>query len=551
MEFWKFFAGLGLFLYGMDLTEHVLKKVAGRSFKVFLKKYTKNLFKGIIGGALITGLLQSSSVVSLLVLAFVGAGIITFRNALGVILGSNLGTTISSWIVALVGFKLNIESFTLPVIAIAATGMFFLHQQKKIYNSLRLLFAISMLFLGIGYMKSGADLLVTQFDFSLFEQYPTIVFVLLGFILTTIIQSSSATVAITLTALHAQAVALPAAFAIVIGSELGTTIKIILVASKGAPDKKRVAWGNFTFNIITIVIAFVFLNVFIHLITNTLHINDPVIGLVFFQSGINLLSIIIFLPFINSMARWLEKHFLSNDFAETSLIGSNLPIVADVALDAVYHETEKLLIRIASFHKHLLSIDSSGNEGFFQSLTKRSGVTENLYEKLKKTEGEILIYCAAFQPDDLDTVQRNFINQYLAAVRHGIHSAKALKDIAHNIHELAESGNDVKHDAYHRFQQEWKIFDDTFNTILPIDEHANLFESLKQAMKSAYEALHQNNLRFINSLKSRYLSEVETSTLMNVELEMLSAKKSLLRALAHLKLDASQADAFEFLPEQN
>jgi phosphate:Na+ symporter len=125
--------------------EHVLKKISGRSFKLFLKKYTQNLFKAITGGALITGLLQSSSVVSLLVLAFVGAGIITFRNALGVILGSNLGTTFDSWIVATVGFKLNIENNSLPVIAISSLVMFFFHQRKRLYNLFRLFFSIGIL----------------------------------------------------------------------------------------------------------------------------------------------------------------------------------------------------------------------------------------------------------------------------------------------------------------------------------------------------------------------------------------------------------------------
>src|SRR5688572_14425676 len=98
MDTWKFFAGLGLFLYGMTLMEHVLKSLSGRSFKLFLRKYTQSLVKAITGGALITALVQSSSVVSLLVLAFVESGTITLRNALGVILGSNLGTTLTSWI---------------------------------------------------------------------------------------------------------------------------------------------------------------------------------------------------------------------------------------------------------------------------------------------------------------------------------------------------------------------------------------------------------------------------------------------------------------------
>src|SRR5688572_31127495 len=116
MDAWKFLAGLGLFMYGMSVLERVLKNLSGRSFKLFLKKYTQRLPTAIIGGALITGLVQSSSIVSLLVLAFVEAGTVSFRNALGVILGSNVGTTLTSWIVATVGFKLDVESYSLPVV---------------------------------------------------------------------------------------------------------------------------------------------------------------------------------------------------------------------------------------------------------------------------------------------------------------------------------------------------------------------------------------------------------------------------------------------------
>jgi len=129
MDTWKFLAGLGLFLYGMTLLEKVLKKLSGRSFKLFLGKFTQRLPYAITGGALITALLQSSSVVSLLVLALVEAGTITFRNALGIILGSNVGSTLTSWIVATIGFKIDIESYASLVVGIFAIGMFFVREQ--------------------------------------------------------------------------------------------------------------------------------------------------------------------------------------------------------------------------------------------------------------------------------------------------------------------------------------------------------------------------------------------------------------------------------------
>ena len=159
---WVFLAGLGLFLYGMNLMEQVLKGISGRSFKLFLRKYTRSLPKSIIGGAVITGLVQSSSVVSLIVLAFVESGVISFRNALGVILGSNLGTTFDSWIVASVGFKLDIESYALPTVAITAIGMYFISNRSKVHRYFQLFFALGLLFFGLGLMKDGAEEMIKQ-----------------------------------------------------------------------------------------------------------------------------------------------------------------------------------------------------------------------------------------------------------------------------------------------------------------------------------------------------------------------------------------------------
>jgi phosphate:Na+ symporter len=450
-------------------------------------------------------------------------------------------------IFATVGFKLNIESYSLPVIAVTATAMFFLQRQKKIYNLLRLFFAIALLFLGIGFMKSGADKLVGNFDLGTYTHYHTFVFVLVGFILTTIIQSSSATVAIILTALHANAITFEVALAIVIGSELGTTIKIVLAAAKGSPDKKRVAWGNFAFNATTTTIAYTVLPWFIFFIQTILKIQDPLVGLVFFQSAINFLSIILFLPIINPFARWLERRFTKDVQFETSLISTAIPVVPAIAVDAVYHETEKLLNRIAEYHRLLLAIDAE-DEGFFHSLTKASGMAEESYEKLKKIEGEILLYCSTLPAEELEPDQHKKINQYFEAVRHAIHSAKSLKDIQHNIKDLMNTGDDTLHIHYQLLQQDWKEFQNTFARLLSIEEQKYLFEELTRAMKTAFDAHHKNNKEIISALKKKHFDEVYTSTLMNVQLEVLSAKKSLFRALAHLKLDEKQANAFEFLP---
>jgi phosphate:Na+ symporter len=546
MEFWKFLAGLGLFLYGINLTEHVLKKVSGRSFKLFLKQYTQNLTKSIFAGTVLTALLQSSSVVSLLVLAFVGAGIITFRNALGVILGSNVGTTLSSWIVASVGFKLDIETYSLPVIAITATAMFFIQRQKKIHNLLRLFFAIGILFLGLAYMKTGAEGLVAYFDFTSFAQYPLIFFVLIGFIVTSVIQSSSAMVAITLTALHTHAVTFYGAAAIVIGAELGTSVKLVLAALRGSADKKRVAWGNFIFNAATLIIAFLFLSILIPFIQKFVGIHDPLIGLVFFQTLINMLTILLFVPVINPFSRWLEGKFKTQNHYETTFISRDFPTVSELVADALYQEVNLLITKTVTFHRLMLNLDN-GERSFLQSL-KTDNSSDESYERLKKTEGEILQYVTRLLPDELNRDHYAAVRQYIDGVRHTIHSAKSMKDIQHDLKELVSSGNDTLHGLYLNAQADWIAFDTSFKNLHAASEQKILFEGLTLAMKVAFQAQQRQHVAIVEGLKKKQLTELETSTMMNVQREILSSKKSLLRALAHLKLSAEEADAFEFLP---
>src|SRR6185503_9398768 len=187
IDIWKMLAGIAIFLIGINFLESSLQDLAGRRFKLFLKKQTENKLKAIGGGAIVTAVLQSSSVVNLMVLAFVGAGIIHMQNALAIILGANLGTTISNWIIALVGFKVNIESFALPVTGIAGLGYVIFNKSSRFYNWCRFLLGFSFLFVGLGYIKTAMDDIVKTVDLTQYQDSPAIIFFLVGFIITTII----------------------------------------------------------------------------------------------------------------------------------------------------------------------------------------------------------------------------------------------------------------------------------------------------------------------------------------------------------------------------
>jgi phosphate:Na+ symporter len=552
MDLWKFLAGVGLFLYGMNLLEQTLKKFAGRSFKLFLRQYSKNLLKAILGGTVITALVQSSSVVALLVLAFVENGIIPFRNGLGIILGSNVGTTLSNWVVATVGFTFSLELYAYPVLAVTAIAMFFLRRRKKLYHLIRIFFSISILFLGLGMMKDGASVVVEDIDFSFFNQFSTLVFVVLGFLITSLIQSSSATVAITLTALHLQVLTFPAATALVIGSELGTTMKLVLGGAMGSADKRRVAWGNFIFNIVTCLLAYAFMHPLIRLVTEVFAIKDALMALVAFQTTINIVSIVVFLPFIGLFSRWLASRFRGVENHAQSYSRHEWPMVPALATDTMTEEVTTLIRKTIDFNRALLDTAAPTPQekllDRFRKLAEHTGWSDLEYSKLKQTEGDILEYYTSLLEDDLDAPEYRTLQACTRAARHAIHSAKSMKDIAHNFKEIADSANDH---VYHHFpvvQQAWHTFQDAYEKLLSDNQRDQLATSLHAILEEAYR-LHDTETGVImTQLREKKITELETSTLLNVSRELLSVKKALIRASAHIALLPEEADQFEFLP---
>jgi phosphate:Na+ symporter len=543
LEIWRFLAGIGFFIHGMGQIENVLKNVSGRSLKLFISRNTQNLFKAIAIGAIITGIAQSSSVVSLIVLAFVEAGVITFRNALGLILGTNLGTTLSSWIVANVGFKVNITGYAFPIIAITTIGMFFFEKKRNLYNLFSLFFAIGILFLGLGFMKESAEILVSHIDLSAYTNHSITFYVLFGFVLTTIIQSSAATVALTLTAIYTGVLTFPLAVAIVIGSEVGTTIKILLWGVKGSVDKKRVAWGNFIYNIFTSIIAYLFLYKIVYFIENIVGITDPLIGLVFFQSLINFMSILLFVPFLNLFSNWLERKFNAQNQTQNSYISPNLPVAPTLATDAMQKESENLLNKSLLFSQNILHTDTTKPEGLVQNLksfTKTFENIENEYQCLKQTEGDLLHYIATvIEKHKVSKTKTTKLLRYAHSARQSVYAAKTINDIAHNLKEFEASANNLLHQQGTTISTEWSDFEQQFKQLMLYTKPNDLSLQIDACMIEIKKMDEKQKIEIFDWLKNHQLTEIEASTLMNVHREIRSCKKSLLKALANLRMDTS------------
>ncbi|OYZ02733.1 MAG: hypothetical protein B7Y37_02840 [Sphingobacteriia bacterium 28-36-52] len=541
-DIWMLIAGLGLFLYGMFHLEDSMKQMEGRSFKLFLQKNTKNKFKAILSGTMVTAVLQSSSIVNLMVLSFVGAGILSMRNAIAVVLGANIGGTFNSWLVALLGFKVDINSITLPLIGIAGICLVVFKQKKTIYQIGLFCMGLGMLFLGLQFMKQSMDAMMTQFDFSPYLTYPRIVFLLIGFIITSIVQTSSATVVVVLTALYAHVIPIETAIAVVLGAELGTTVKLILGAIGGNAAKKRVALGNSLFNVLTSAAGFILIEPIIQLITQTFLIKDPILVLVAFQTFINLAGVSLIYFFLNKYGDFLEKQFKESKKTVLQFLQNASVEVPSTITDMMNKEVGLYIERVIRFNLTTFHIKpnwliNSEFEGVYQSQYFKNDTVElpDQYQQLKESEGEILAYYskAISQIKQPDEIVR--INKLIEALRNAMYSAKGMKDVYQDKTEFSNSINEVKYEMYHQFQAElsefYKVLYESFTN-----------KEINNGLERIAALLEKNKIDFDERINHFYfhagqniLKEKEISTLFNLNRELYSSCKAIALAVKDFK----------------
>jgi phosphate:Na+ symporter len=548
----KLAAGIGLFLFAMHLLEESLKNLSGRNFKLFLQRITKNNIGAVAGGIIVTVVLQSSSMVSLMVLAFAGAGVFSMKNAMAIILGANLGTTLASWLVATLGFKVNIEIVAYPAVCIAGLLLIFFGNRKTIKYISYFLFGFGLLFIGLSFMKTAMENQVQDFDFTPYAQMPLIVFLLLGFVFTVIIQSSSVTMALTLSALYAGAINFPIAATIVLGAETGTIIKVLLSAIGGNASKKRVALGNLLFNIFITAFAFALLNPILLLITDVFIIKDPLIGLVAFSSFINLLAILIFLPILNFYSRFLEHFFKETDASAAAFIGHASVAEPETALDLFRRETKYFIHNSMLFNLELFKIDTQSlrKQSNFKEINEKrdyfSKTKEEKYEFLKQLQGELQAFYLALRTK-LQPEQGSELNQLIAAVRSAMHAVKSVKDIGSNITNLRSSSKDIKYNffLYHKKETE-KLYQE-LNAFISKDKEAS-FENLQ----AVFDTIQNNYTAVLNDFytnaQNTAIEDIDITTIINFNRELFTSNKAILMAVKDSLLDEKQATEFNEIP---
>jgi len=513
-------ASLGLFLFGMLYLEERIKTVAGRSFKKRINHATRTNIRSLSLGFSATALFQSSSVVSLMTLSLIGAGVLSLQNGIGIIFGSNIGTTATSWIIALIGFKFDIKILAYSVIAIGGIGSIIADKEGKWKNYFGGMIGFGLIFLGLEGMKESFSFISQDFDLTKYKQIDFYLFFFIGLLLTALIQSSSASIAIAQSALFTQLISFEMAAIFIIGANVGTTITILLGSIGGSPDKKRAAAVHFLFNLSTALVALILISPISKLTFMIIPLSEPVIALAMFHTIFNVLGVLLWFFWIPPLARFLNKRFTKEPSVVTKHIHTVTADVPIVALESMELEIHHLIQKVSEFSLLAINIVPP------QALEKRHAIDKllehskepidvsytKLYTKLQELEGEIYDYALAISLHISEKEQPQL--QQLTNIATRLASAsKAIKDMLNDLELLS---NIEIADVQHFYQN---IRYQVLNSILIFNNFLKGEDEGLEKMKKSFEKIdtsYKSTLDHVSSIaKDPGLSKNVTAIAIN------------------------------------
>jgi phosphate:Na+ symporter len=358
--------GLGLFLLAVSMITDGLTRAAGHALRDLLGKWTRTPARGLVTGLSITAIVQSSSAVTVAMIGFVNAGLLSMRQALGVVYGSNIGTTMTGWLVAIIGFQLKVESFALPMIGIGMLLRLTGGDSRRSHVGMALA-GFGLFFIGIDVLRDAFAGLMAVIELEKFtlQGIPGVfLYVGVGFLMTVLTQSSSAAIAITLTAATGGVVGLYAAAAMVIGANVGTTTTAALAVIGATSNAKRVAAAHIIFNAATGLVALLIMPLLFWTVNATgelLGMQDiPAVTLALFHTTFNILGVLLIWPVSGRLASFLEKRFVTQEEVEgcPRYLDRTVAVSPVLALNALALELSRIAAVARRMALEVLSTES-------------------------------------------------------------------------------------------------------------------------------------------------------------------------------------------------
>lgn len=442
---------LGMFIFGMKNMSEGLQQAAGSRLRKMLGSITSNRIKGVLTGFGITSIVQSSSVTTVMTVSFVNAGLLTLRQSAGVMMGANVGTTITAWLIIIFGFKMSLASYAYIFIAFGATMLFFGKGKMKYWGSALVGFAL--LFLGLDELKHsvptlGADSSIVQF-FITFKNawYGPLMFVFLGALVTVVIQSSSAAMALTMILVSGGVLPFEVAAAMILGENIGTTITAELASLGGNVHAKRSARIHSLFNIIGVTWAIIFFPFILKGIASFMDANPYTdtsaanVGIAIFHSAFNILNVLLLLPFVNWLVSISEKTVKSkgeeDEEYHLEYISAGMMSTPDLSISEAKKEIGKfgkITQRMNGFVGNLL-VEKEGKK--IGKLIKKAKKYEEITDRM---ELEIADYLAKVSQGEMSTETAVRIRGMLSMIG----DLERIGDIYYQISKTIESKNEKK-----------------------------------------------------------------------------------------------------------
>ena len=419
---------LGLFLYGMKTMSEGLEKFAGERLRNILAAMTKNRFMGVVTGIAVTALIQSSSATTVMVVSFVNAGLMSLQQAIGVIMGANVGTTVTAWIISAIGFKVNIVALALPLLAVGIPLIFSSISKRKSVGEF--IFGFAFLFMGLNYLQTSAsELNIGQLVATMLADVAgggfltVILFVVVGALVTMLVQASAATMAITLMLFDMQipGFGLEQAAALAMGQNIGTTITAFIASLTGNTQARRAALAHMFFNVfgvfVVLTMFYPFCNAVSWFVDNVLMAGgNNLFKLSTFHTAFNIFNTLLLIGFVKQIEQFVCKLLPSRDEQEEHglrYISGGLLSTAELSIFQARNEVGVMAERCHKMLGMVYAALTTEKDTEFEKMLKRIEHYEQITDNM---ENEIANYLRQVSEGRLSSFSKNHITQMLREV---------------------------------------------------------------------------------------------------------------------------------------
>ena len=519
----KLLGSLAMFLYGMKIMSEGLQKFAGDRLRNILTAMTTNRVTGVLTGVLITALIQSSSATTVMVVSFVNAGLLSLSQSIGVIMGANIGTTVTAWIISALGFKVDMAAMSLPLLAVGIPLLFSGKSNRKSVGEF--IFGFSFLFMGLSLLKANAPDLGKNPEMLSFVQNYTdmgfasvILFVLIGTVLTMIVQASAATMAITLIMCANGWISFELGAALVLGENIGTTITANLAALTGNTQSRRAAMAHLVFNIFGVIwVLCLFKPVtmgvswFVEDIMKTV---DPAVAVSFklsaFHTAFNICNVLILIWFVKFIEKTVCKIIPQKETEEEyrlRFITGGLLSTAELSIVQARKEINLFAERMRRMFGMLQDLLHTTNENDFNKLFSRIEKYENISDNM---ELEIANYLNKVSEGRLSSESKLEIRGMLREVTEIESIGDSCYNLARTINRKRNGGNDFTEKQYEHIHQMMQLTSDALAHMIAVveDEHhvvdVNKSFNIENEMNNYRAQLKNQNVVDVNNKEYDY-----------------------------------------------